>query len=197
MTEAEITTGDVRRLVDIFAYARAVYRHYMVLFEIDNGQILRLAPICLGDIARVLKEYLILQVCKLTDRGKDHHGNENISIEFFKERVNVLITPQKLRSLNELAERLCAFGTKLKPARDKIISHFDRQTTHRGKALGGVDADEWNRFWGDLQEFVKILGERCLGEIIYINAAGQTDAEVIKQLLENGARTPIVLNTLP
>ncbi|MBV9964628.1 MAG: hypothetical protein JO008_02925 [Alphaproteobacteria bacterium] len=190
MDSTAVTEKDVWSFISMCVYARSVYRHYKALFESgsDTGsRFVQVAPICLGDIARVLKEYLILQVCKLTDPDRDHRGNENLSITFFTGSGGVSA------ALLETAAKLRGFGRKLKPARNKIISHFDRETTHAGEPMGGASNDEWNSFWHDLQAFCAELSEEYLGQRIYINAAGQTDAEIIPQLVLNRMRIPIAL----
>jgi hypothetical protein len=143
----------------------------------------RTAPFLFGDISLVLREYIPLQVCKLTDPEKDVHGNVSLTIEFFLNNSDFSGAPAKSFRLRELSGKIHAFRKHLKPARNKIVTHFDRKTAWAGKPLGGVDNDAWNDFWLDLQSFVGILCERYLGETLDINV-GDTDAERLVQSLK-------------
>jgi hypothetical protein len=56
-----------------------------------------------------------------------------------------------LKRLNELNDKLLAFRAKLLPARNKIISHSDRNAIRAELALGAASDEEWNKFWLNLR----------------------------------------------
>jgi hypothetical protein len=97
-----------------------------------------------------------------------------------------------------LAEKLETFGKKLRPARDKIISHFDRKTIHVGKPLGAAEPEEWKGYWSDLEQFVEILYERYFNTTLDIRAAtATTDAAVLRGVLQERAANADVPLSLP
>ena len=136
---------------------------------------------------------MILQVCKLTDPLHDHRGNKNLSIEFFVQHAEIS-DPLVENKLQRLAEKLETFGKKLRPARDKIISHFDRKTIHDGKPLGGAEPQEWTIYWSNLEQFVEILYLRYFNIALHIRAAAaSTDAAVLRGVLAANQGVPLPL----
>jgi hypothetical protein len=201
MISGVVNDKDVCLLTCISASSYCNYHSYKVLFEGYDGHKPNygdIAPNALWDIAAALKEHVILQVCKLTDPMRDHRGNENLSVKFFVKCADFGDQSAELTQLRCVGKGLEAFGKKLKPARDKIISHFDRETTHDAKLLGGVPDEEWARYWYDLEIFVEILSKRYLKETIHIRAAtATTDAAILRGVLEERAAHPEVPPRLP
>jgi hypothetical protein len=141
-----------------------------------------------GDNNLILVKHIILETSKLADPAQDFRGNENLSIEFFVNHADFSTDQTAFENLKYRATKLRGFGKKLKPARDKLISHSDRMTILSGiKGLGGADADEWNQFWLDVQAFVNILCERYLGQTIYINGGANSDAGRLVETLRRAA----------
>jgi hypothetical protein len=81
-----ITKDDVAIFADYAVYVRSVYMHSRTLYETpaeaDKAIMERAAPVFFGDLNKVLIEYVILQVCKITDPAKDVRGNENHTAGF-------------------------------------------------------------------------------------------------------------------
>jgi hypothetical protein len=81
-----ITKDDVAIFADYAVYVRSVYMHGRTLYETpaeaDKAIMERAAPVFFGDLNKVLIEYVILQVCKITDPAKDVRGNENHTAGF-------------------------------------------------------------------------------------------------------------------
>src|SRR5690348_16480215 len=124
---SKVTKHEVDRLACIAGWSYCQYHNYKVLFEGYHGNKPRygnIAPSSLGYITSALKEHVVLQVCKLLDPLKDHRGNKNLSIQFFVQNAE-FPDPLVIAQLESLAQKLESFGKKLRPARDKIISHFD------------------------------------------------------------------------
>lgn len=200
MCLSKVTDHDVDRLARIAGWSYCQYHNYKVLFDgydSNKPKYGNIAPNALGYLASALKEHVILQVCKLSDPLRDHRGNENLSIQFFVNHAE-FHDPVAKHKLERLAEKLESFGKKLRPARDKIISHFDRKTAHDGKLLGAAEPEEWKEYWSDLKQFVEILYQRYFDTTLDIRAAAATtDAAVLRGVLEERAANPDIPLPLP
>jgi hypothetical protein len=196
----KVTNRDVDLLARIAGGIYCQHHNYKVSFEGYDGNKPRYgdtAPNALGYLASTLKEHVILQVCKLSDPLKDHRGNENLSIQFFVQHA-YFGDPIAKRKLESLGEKLEVFGRKLRPARDKIISHFDRKTIHDGEPLGGADPGEWSKYWSNLDQFVEMLYRQYFNEALHIrSAAAAMDAAILRGVLEERAANPGVPFPLP
>lgn len=176
--------------IEIFAnhcvFMRSVYLHCKILFEdstADEKQSMsRTANVLFGDLNRILIEHITLEVCKITDGAKDVRGNDNLTIAFLLQHYGL-----KEQRLEELHEKLRAFRVKLLPARNKFISHSDRNAIIAGFALGAATSSEWNEFWLDLQELVRIIHGKVIGGApLYINGvAGLSDAHGLLKALKH------------
>jgi putative transcriptional regulator len=189
---ATVAIRDVKAFASACVYARSVYMHYRAVFEepsLGENPLKELSPYFFGDLGLMLREYIILQVCKLTDPAVQGHGNENLTVKFLTANADFSNDPASAVELQARAEKIEQFRSQLKPARDKIISHLDRKSIFDGKPLGGAETDAWVDFWLDLQVFVKLLWNRYVGDDpIYICAvAGLSDAVVIIQALRTFA----------
>jgi hypothetical protein len=87
--------------------------------------------------------------------------------------------------------------TKLVPARNKLIGHLDHEAVLAGDPLGAAHTDEWNQFWLDLQEFLRILQRRFVDPAsdFYLNAVGQiSDAHLLVKALKESTYFNDILN---
>lgn len=184
---AIVSKKDVIAFGNACVHARSIYMHYRAIYEeteIGAHPLKTVSPFFFGDLNHMLREYIILQVCKLTDPASDARGNENLTIEFFTADSALGANSEAMLELRKRVEKIRQFRAKLKPARDKIISHYDRASIMKGTPLGGADSDAWTDFWLDLQVFVKVLYDRYVGPSFYMNGvAGMSDAVSLVQVL--------------
>ena len=145
----------------------------------------RTANVFFSDLNRIFIEYLILQVCKVTDPAKDLRRNDNFTIAFLLRLYDFSGEPTTLRRLSELDEKVQAFRVKLLPARNKVISHSDRDAIMANRALGGAPEDEWNEFWLNLQDLVCIIHEKIVGEPLWINGFAMSNAHGLLKALRH------------
>jgi hypothetical protein len=163
----------------------------------------RVANIFFGDLSSMLRENIILQVCKITDPAKDAYGNDNLTIDFLlqhfvgsnsepSERSSLAleVEPATMQRLTELNNKLQDFRRKILPARNKLISHLDRETIRTGAPLGGVPDSEWNEFWSNLQDLVCIIYDKVVGERFYINTT-RSDADGLLNSLQSYCRVTL------
>ncbi len=88
-----------------------------------------LRPYSFGDINRMFREYIILQVCKITDHARNVRKNDNHTIAFLLQHYDFSTALETKRRLGQLDVLLQAFREKLLPARNKIIAHSNRNTS--------------------------------------------------------------------
>jgi hypothetical protein len=186
MATAVVTKTDVEKFFVICEDARMCYMHYRALFEPDDHRTVfdATAPIFFRDISLILKKYLILEVCKLGDPACQH-GNVNLSIDFFIKCFDFSTAPTEFDQLKHRATKLRPFIRKLKPARNKLLSHSDRLIiTSETRGLGGADTDEWDCFWLDLEAFVEVLCKQYLGGPRPFRDGAYADARILVEALQ-------------
>jgi hypothetical protein len=195
---------DVKILAGYCVFMRSIFLHNRILFEESTGErkemMSRVANIFFGDLSSMLREYIILQVCKITDPAKDARGNDNQTIDFLlqhfvgsnsepSERSSLAfeVEPATMQRLTDLNSKLQDFRRKILPARNKLISHLDRETIRSGAPLGGVPDSEWNEFWSNLQDLVCIIYDKVVGGRFYINTT-RSDADGLLNSLQSYCR---------
>jgi hypothetical protein len=171
-------------------FMRSIFLHGKILFEQsserDMGRMRGAAPVFFGDLSQMFREYIILQVCKITDPARDFKKNDNHSIAFLLQHYDFSSDPAKERRLATLDAKLNAFREKLLAARNKLISHSDRVAIMAGHALGGVLDADWEKFWLDLDELVGIIHETIAGTSLLINDVGMlSDADGLLKALKH------------
>jgi hypothetical protein len=185
-----ITKDDVAIFADYAVYARSVYMHSRTLYDCaqaaEKETMAKCAPTFFGDLNKVLIEYVILQACKITDPAKDVHKNESHTIEFFVQNADFSAEPAKSQQLTDIEKRMRGFRKKIKPARNKIISHTDRDAALSCSIMGAATDAEWSQFWRDLDEFVAIMYEKYIGSppIQILAVSGITDTVLLKNALK-------------
>ncbi len=158
---------DILVFLDHCVFMRSVYLHGKILFEHssakDKARMTGAAPIFFGDLNRMFIEYVILQVCKITDPARDVRKNDNHTVAFLLQHYDFSSDPEKQNRLAALDAQLQAFRRKILPARNKLISHSDRTAIMAGEALGSVAEADWEKFWMELQELVSLIHEVVVG----------------------------------
>jgi hypothetical protein len=146
------------------------------------------AEILFGDLNRMFNEYLILQVCKITDPAKAVRKHDNHTVAFLLEHYDFASDPAAQRRLELLADQLHAFRKQVEAARNKFISHSDRTAILAGVVLGAAPQAAWDGFWRDLQEFVSIIHEKVVGTPFTITDVGMaSDADGLLKALKHAA----------
>jgi hypothetical protein len=149
----------------------------------------RTAPVLFGDLNRMLNEYMILQVCKITDPARDVRKNDNHTVAFLLQHYDLGSDPAVEQRLKLLADQLHGFRKQIEPARNKFVSHADRSAILAGVALGAVPPGAWEGFWRDLEEFVSIIFEKVVGETFRITEVGMaSDADGLLRALKHAER---------
>jgi hypothetical protein len=181
---------DSRNIVDEFCTVCTSVRNdfdlYRSLFETDQ-RILNLfssvAPLCFGDICRILQENLHIQFCKITDPARTGK-NANLTTNYIVEEIPWPDTvAQRLREVNG---RLMSFRQLIEPARSKRIAHMDLLAqVEQWANLGNFPAGGEIQFLQDLQWFIDIAyGHLNEGDHRPIAIALSTDTHQLVRALE-------------
>ena len=183
---------DIYIFAENCVFMRSIYLHGKALFEQstpeDKSRMERTARTFFGDLNRMFVEYMILQVCRITDPAQDARKNDNHTMAFLLKHYDFGADRATKVRLNALADRLHGFRKKLVDARNKLISHADRDAIRAGIPLGVASEKEWNDFWLDLQDFVCLIHERVLGAPFYINGVAMlSDADALLKALKHAA----------
>lgn len=114
----------------------------------------------LNRLSAITQEYCLQQLVKLHDRPAQH-GRDNLTISYVIERgdwdTTTLAELQRLRhSLDELVEHI-------RPARNRILAHNDRDTIIGGESLGGFRVGQDDAYFVTLQRFVDLVHDRVVG----------------------------------
>jgi hypothetical protein len=181
---------DIVIFANYCVFVWSVYRHGETLFHHssndDKGRMWRAAPVLFGDLNRMLNEYVILQVCKITDPAQDFRKNDNHTVAFLLQHYDLSSDPAVEQRLKLLADQLHCFRKQIEPARNKFISHADRSAILAGVALGAVPPGAWQGFWRDLEEFLSIIFEKVVGETFRITEVGMaSDADGLLRALKH------------
>src|SRR5215472_10822784 len=101
---------------------RSIYLHTCELFETSSAEDKALMGITagtfFGDLNRVLNEYVILQVCKITDPAHDNRNNDNHTIAFLLKHYDFSSDPTLSNHPEDFRASMEAFREKILPARN-------------------------------------------------------------------------------
>jgi len=154
------------------AYVRSVWLLAMRLFRNrtnDEANLMRAtAPRLFDVLDQVFAEFIVVAAYRIIAPAIDARGDENMTVELMLK--NLAFDPETFKKLSRLHQNMEAFRNKIEPARHKLGAHSDRATIISGKPLATASWEEWDRFWGDLDEFLRVINEKMLGRPFNINA---------------------------
>ena len=152
--------GDFEHLREHCILLRQNYDTYTDLFNEENRDLLdKVAPTFFSDIAEIMHRDWILQACKLMDPAKSKvEGDtlENITIKLINEQLeaNGLFN----RTISDLSDKVLEYGTKITPARNKRLAHFDREHQVNNMILGETTEQEFFGFLNNIQSYCDEVG---------------------------------------
>ena len=111
-------------------------------------------------LEKILQEYWLHEVVKLND-PPEQYGSKNLTIDFILE--NGSWSENTKKELSNLSVILVNFSSKLRSARNKILSHKDLETLLSGESHGTFQVGDDDAYFEALQEFVNIVHEQYIG----------------------------------
>ena len=145
-------------------WLRACLNTFEALYSTDEAThslLKKTAPCFFFDLNKIFVEYIILQICNLTDPAESHHKNtsrkrQNLTILHINDLLSNdnLITPDiKSTTTNTLNYRHYIIDSRNKP-----ISHFDKQSIIDQAPLGEHSKENLDSFFRDLQLYCDLVG---------------------------------------
>ena len=157
-------------------WLRCCYNTYSALYESDDctKEVLQAsAPIFFRDLNTILIEYVLLQICKITDPAESA-GRKNLTFE----HVNTALRDNH-RMTDEIARFSCGlsrYRKLIKDSRNKLISHLDRESVLNGLLIGEHREEEVTAFFESLQGYVDAVGNAVgVGPLDFRTTAGAGD----------------------
>ena len=139
-------------------WLRCCYNTYHGLYESGSEVtdiLSSVAKIFFGDLNRILIEYCWLQICKITDPAKSQ-GRENLTMKHIDSLLaeNGLMTDK----IKCCSQSILRYSEQLRTARNRLVSHLDKQSVMNGSPIGQHGRDEVEAFFEHLQEYVDAVG---------------------------------------
>jgi hypothetical protein len=170
-TISNVSDADIERFSEHCLFIRSVYRSWMRLFKdgspAEDASMKAITPF-FENLNIVLGKYMVLEAYSITDPAWDRK-KENFTIETIVN--NFASATEAFKQLDALYQKMKSFRTKIEPSRHKLVAHADRAAVSGPPPLAG-SWPEWDQFWSDLKEFVRILNEQTTGKAFDIDAPG-------------------------
>lgn len=144
------------------------------------------AALFFADLNRMMQEYAILLVCRLTGPAESFR-KANLSTQRFTKlmRNERRLTPE----IERLDASLTAYGELLKPTRNKIVAHSDLEVHVNSTALGAHGEEAMVEFFENLQAYFDAVGNAIgVGPLDFRHAPGPGDViDLVRKLNEADA----------
>ncbi len=114
----------------------------------------------LDRISKITQEYALLQIVKLHDPAVQ---NNNISLTLEYVVAYGGWDEETLSQLKELQTQLDGLAKKIRPARNKVLSHNDLKSILSNAVLGSFEEGADNEYYERLQRFVGIVHDKTCG----------------------------------
>ncbi len=189
MEKIEKLINDFKLLRDHCILIRQNYNTYTDLYNEENRDLLsKVAPTFFSDIAEIMHRDGILQACKLMDQAETRHKEqiwENITIKLINKQLieNGLSTSE----IENITKEILDYGDKIKPARHKRITHYDREHQVNNITLGETTENELFDFLKNIQLYCNLVGSAIgIGALDFSVSCCSGDALDLIKYLKNG-----------
>jgi hypothetical protein len=94
-----------------------------------------ICPLFFEDIGKVLRDFVVIAACRVTDPADAGRGRQNFTVELFADSFPP--ESEAFRQLHALRQRMEKHRNKITPARHKLGAHADRDVIRKGEPLPG------------------------------------------------------------
>jgi hypothetical protein len=142
--------------------------HYIIceLFNKDDARSLleRTAPAFFIELNKILIDYFLLEIAKLTDPATSIHGrHENFSLSNLVETIEW--PPDCINKIKELNNTVLSFRKYIEPARHKLLAHYDKKVVVSSIVLGSFPEGEEKKLLEALVEICNVMHKAAFGKI--------------------------------
>ncbi|UCV19169.1 AbiU2 domain-containing protein [Ferribacterium limneticum] len=180
----------VEKFCEACIWARTVRNHFSALFEFNQRRLDLLEEVSaffFHDLNIILIEYILLQLCKLTDPESTKVGKnwlDNLTTNYI---LTLQWSPETLNALKIKNDELMVFRSKIVDARRKLIAHSDLRMHLESISLGDFSESDEFAFWAALQAFVDLAHSEAIDGPYPIDATMQGgDALSLIHVLKDG-----------
>lgn len=124
---------------------------------------------------KILQEYWLGEVAKLGDPAMQN-GRRNLSVDYIYEHGGW--SESQKAELNELRYTLAAFSSKIKPARNRLLSHKDAETIASGVTVGSFDEGNDEAYFESLQKYASLAHQYTIGSPYCCDDLTRNDVEI-------------------
>lgn len=170
MTKSHPQDDTTRTLVECFCeqvfWLRQI--HYIVceLFRDERASFLmkNTAHAFFLDLNKILIDYFLLEVAKLTDPARSSRGKrENFTLANLIETVEW--PSDCLDEIERHKETITSFRKCIEPARNRLIAHHDKTSVVSGDSLGSFTEGQDERLLEALEQICNLLHRAAFGVI--------------------------------
>lgn len=178
-------------------WLRICYNMNSQLFCADTERILTFAGATFfTDINVIMRHYIFQRVCVITDPVKSGKSR-NLTIKAIN--ANLLEAGLLTENITNLTEELHGYRTLILPARNKLISHLDRDAVLHGGVLGVHTEEQMKDFYENLQEYCDEVGWALgVGPLDFRCTASDGDAlhliSVLNKAMFHDQKTSVSMN---
>ena len=162
----ETTRALVKRFCDYIFWLKQIHYIYCELFDDDKTQSLmeRTSHAFFMDLNKIMIDYFLIEVAKLTDPATSLGGKyENFTVS------NIILTIEWpsdcLLEINNLNETVLSFRKYIKPARNRLLTHYDKLTVVSGNTLGCFPEGEDRKLMEVLEKMCNVFHVAAFGGI--------------------------------
>ncbi len=190
LAPAPVRRRDVKRFTDYCVTLRVFWATQQALFaasDLQRDLLQATAHKFFFDTNEMMRDHLILQICKLTDSAttKKHKDiYSNLTTKYLFENADFSKHPREHATLTRIMKRIDAFRARIVPARNKLIGHLDLEAVHARRAQGRASMRAWQQFWIDLEEFVSIMYVRYVDKRASFSLTGVGHISDVDQLVK-------------
>ena len=177
-----------RNLRQEFIWLRTCFNTYDALFESGpetENLLRRTAPLFFQELNVVLIEYAILQASRITE-GPSFGKRKNLSVAHMNELLAAchLLTEE----IEDASNRVRAYGDLIAEARNRVISHADKETIASQFPTSTHMRSDVDRFLADIQEYSDMVGVTVgEGPLDFSATSGPGDVYDLLRLLRSAA----------